>query len=104
MAVEEIDLFEVKSGTKVNPRYVADLALQAHVLAACGHKLRAAYLLTVNPKYVHKEGADYPPMQLLRSADVTATTFTARSGVEKNRLARTPRRASPNADSGRCKT
>lgn len=67
-----MDLFEVKSGTKVNPRYVADLALQAHVLAACGHKLRATYLLTVNPKYAHKEGADYPPMQLLRSADVTA--------------------------------
>ena len=66
-----IDLFEIKSGTKANPRYVVDLALQAHVAAASGFKLRAAYLLTVNPKYVHKEGADYPPMQLLRSADVT---------------------------------
>lgn len=66
-----IDLFEIKSGTKANPRYVVDLALQAHVAAGSGFKLRAAYLLTVNPKYVHKEGADYPPMQLLRSADVT---------------------------------
>lgn len=67
-----VDLFEVKSGTKVNPRYVADLALQAHAIAASGHTLRAAYLLHVNPKYAHKEGSDYPPMQLLRSADVTA--------------------------------
>ena len=66
------DLFEIKSGTKANPRYVVDLALQAHVVEASGHKLRAAWLLTMNPKYVHKEGADYPAMQLLRSADVTA--------------------------------
>lgn len=66
------DLFEIKSGTKVKHRYVNDLALQAHVLEASGFKLRAAFLLHVNPKYAHKEGTDYPPMQLLRSADVTA--------------------------------
>lgn len=66
------DLFEIKSGTKVKHRYVNDLALQAHVLACCGLQLRAAYLLHVNPKYVHKEGTEYPPMQLLRSGDVTA--------------------------------
>lgn len=68
----QVDLFEIKSGTKVKHRYVNDLALQAHVLGLCGLTLRAAYLLHVNPKYVHKEGADYPPMQLLRSGDVTA--------------------------------
>ena len=49
-----------------------DLALQAHVAERCGLKVRAAFLLHLNPKYVHKEGADYPPMQLLRSADITA--------------------------------
>ncbi len=65
------DLVEIKSGTQVKHRYVNDLALQALVLEQCGLKLRAAYLLHVNPKYVHKEGADYPPMQLLRSGDVT---------------------------------
>jgi hypothetical protein len=68
----QCDLFEIKSGTKVKHRYVNDLALQAHVLALSGLKMRAAYLLHVNPKYVHKEGADYPAMQLLRSTDVTA--------------------------------
>lgn len=68
----QCDLFEIKSGTKVKHRYVNDLALQAHVLGQCGLKMRAAYLLHVNPKYVHKEGADYPAMQLLRSSDVTA--------------------------------
>lgn len=66
-----IDVYEVKSGTKVKQRYVNDLALQVHVAGLCGLKVRAAFLLHVNPKYTHKEGADYPPMQLLRSADVT---------------------------------
>ncbi|MBL9078170.1 MAG: DUF2779 domain-containing protein [Planctomycetes bacterium] len=67
-----IDLYEVKSGTKIKHRYVNDLALQVHVVSLCGHKVRAAFLLHVNPGYVHKEGADFPPMQLLRSADVTS--------------------------------
>jgi hypothetical protein len=67
-----VDLFEIKSGTKIKHRYVNDLALQVHVLAACGYSLRAAYLLHVNPKYSHKEGTDFPAMQLLRSGDVTA--------------------------------
>ncbi len=68
----QCDLFEVKSGVKVKHRYVNDLALQTHVLAANGLKVRAAYLLHVSPKYVHKEGADFPAMQLLRSGDITA--------------------------------
>lgn len=67
-----IDLYEIKSGTKIKYRYVNDLALQAHVAERCGLKVRAAFLLHLNPKYVHKEGSEYPPMQLLRSADITA--------------------------------
>ena len=67
-----LDLYEIKSGTKIKHRYVNDLALQVHVVEACGHKVRASFLLHCNPKYSHKEGSDFPPMQLLRSADVTA--------------------------------
>ena len=67
-----VDLFEIKSGTKVKHRYVNDLALQAVVVGQCGLQLQRAYLLHVNPTYSHAGGDDYPPMQLLRSADVTA--------------------------------
>lgn len=67
-----LDVYEIKSGTRINPRYVNDLALQTVVIAASGMRVRAAFLLHLNPKYVHKEGAEFPPMQLLRSADVTA--------------------------------
>ena len=67
-----LDLYEIKSGTKIKHRYVNDLALQVHVVEACGHKVRASFLLHCNPKYAHKAGTDFPAMQLLRSADVTA--------------------------------
>jgi hypothetical protein len=67
-----VDLYEIKSGIKIKHRYVNDLALQAHVAERCGLRMRAAFLLHLNPKYVHKEGADFPPMQLLRSADITS--------------------------------
>jgi hypothetical protein len=67
----QLDVYEIKSGTKIKHRYVFDLALQVHAVEASGRTVRAAFLLHVNPKYAHKEGADYPPMQLLRSADVT---------------------------------
>lgn len=69
---QQVDLFEVKSGTKIKHRYVNDLALQATVLAHSDLTLRAAFVLHVNAQYSHKEGEPYPPMQLLRSADVTA--------------------------------
>ncbi|MCK5941833.1 MAG: DUF2779 domain-containing protein [Planctomycetes bacterium] len=69
---DRVDLFEIKSGTKVKHRYVNDLAMQAIVLEKCGYKMQRAYLLHINPKYTHQAGEDYPPMQLLRSADVTA--------------------------------
>lgn len=67
----QLDLYEIKSGTKIKHRYIFDLALQMHVVEASGRTVRAAFLLHINPKYTHKEGVPYPPMQLLRSADVT---------------------------------
>ncbi len=68
---KRVDLFEIKSGTKVKHRYVNDLALQATVLAQNGYEMQRAYLLHVNPTYAHTAGEDYPPMQLMRSSDVT---------------------------------
>jgi hypothetical protein len=78
-----VDLFEIKSGTKVKHRYVNDLALQATVLAANGYQVQRAYLLHINPKYTHKAGEPYPPMQLLRSADVTAKVHKQQPNVAR---------------------
>lgn len=66
------DLYEVKSGTKVKPRYVTDLALQVHVMETAGTKVRKANILHLNGRYAHTEGEDYPVQKLFKSADVTA--------------------------------
>ncbi|MFK7741293.1 MAG: DUF2779 domain-containing protein [Planctomycetota bacterium] len=80
---DAVDLFEIKAGTKVKHRYVNDLALQAIVLAGCGKKLQRAYLLHIQSKFEHKEGEDYPPMELLRSADVTPKVQKQMPNVER---------------------
>ncbi len=67
----QIDVFEIKSGTKIKQRYLADLALQVHAARTCGHTVRAVFLLHVQPRYEHRADADFPPMQLMRSADVS---------------------------------
>ena len=41
----ELDIFEVKSGTKVKPRHIMDFALQMYVIEACGHTVRNASIL-----------------------------------------------------------
>ena len=67
----QLDLFEVKSGTKVNARYLADIAMQVLAIEGAGFQVRAVHVLHVNHRYTHKEGEDYPPQQLFKNADVT---------------------------------
>jgi len=67
----QLDLYEVKSGTKVKSRYLADLALQVLTIERAGHKVRAAFVLHLDKKYKHPGGDDYVAAKLLRSADVT---------------------------------
>ncbi|MGE3174937.1 MAG: DUF2779 domain-containing protein [Planctomycetota bacterium] len=67
----ELDIYEVKSGTKVKARYVTDLALQALTIERAGHKVRGMFVLHLDKTYKHAGGAEYPPAGLLKSADVT---------------------------------
>ncbi|MEC8253258.1 MAG: hypothetical protein VX044_08605, partial [Planctomycetota bacterium] len=60
-----------------------DLALQAAVLAENGYVVQRAYLLHLNTNYEHRAGDAYPPMQLLRSSDVTAKVTKQRANVER---------------------
>ncbi len=68
----ELDVFEVKSGTKVKPRHILDLALQAFTIEGMGLKVRNTVLLHVNPQYRHEGGAKYPVNRLFKNLDVTA--------------------------------
>lgn len=65
-----VELFEVKSGIKVKPRHVRDVAFQVHVLEAGGMNVRAATVLHLSGQYRHG-GGDYPVHELFQHVDVT---------------------------------
>ena len=66
-----VDLFEVKSGTKVKKRHVRDLAFQVNVIEACGYRVRQAWVLHLNTEYKHRGGANYPVHEIFKNVDVT---------------------------------
>lgn len=66
-----VDLFEVKSGTRVKIRHLKDVALQVSVIEAAGWRVRGASVLHVDPRYRHAGGNKYPIQQLFKSVDVT---------------------------------
>jgi predicted RecB family nuclease len=65
------DLYEVKSGTKVKPENVTDVAVQVWVLEGAGLKIRRAYLMHLDNTYVYA-GGDYDLGSLFAAEDVTA--------------------------------
>jgi hypothetical protein len=65
------DLYEVKSGTRVKPVNLTDVAVQTWVLEGAGLKIRRAYLMHLDNTYVY-EGADYDLKRLFTAEDVTS--------------------------------
>ena len=66
-----LSVFEVKSGTKVKPRHVMDVALQMYVIEANGYRVRTTNVLHVNAQYRHAAEGKYPAHELFKNADVT---------------------------------
>jgi len=65
------DLYEVKSGTRVKPVNITDVAVQTWVLEGAGLPIRTAYLMHLDNTYVY-EGGDYDLERLFRAEDITA--------------------------------
>lgn len=68
----KVDVYEVKSGTKVKNRHVRDLALQVWAIERAGLEVRQAWILHLNTQYRHRGGNNYPVHELFRHVDVTA--------------------------------
>lgn len=66
-----VDIFEVKSGTKVKPRHVMDVALQMWVIESCGFTVRSASLLHLDAEFRHDGSKNYPVHKFFKNADVT---------------------------------
>lgn len=69
LATNEIEIYEVKSGTSSKEEYKLDLAFQCVVARAAGYNLRAAHLITVDSSYVLDGELDVT--RLLRITDET---------------------------------
>lgn len=67
----ELDIFEVKSGTKVKPRHVMDIALQMWVIEGHDYTVSSASLLHLDAEFRHDGGEDYPVHKLFKNVDVT---------------------------------
>lgn len=68
-ATGEIDIYEVKSGTKAKPEYVLDLAFQCHAATAAGFQVRKAYLIVLDTTYIFD--GDLDAIRLLKVSDET---------------------------------
>ena len=67
-----VEVYEVKSGTKVKTRHLRDLAFQIHAIERSGLEVHRAWILHLNTQYTHKGGNKYPVLELFKHVDVTA--------------------------------
>lgn len=77
------DLYEVKATTGVKEVHLADLAIQVHVLRGAGVAIARAFLLHLDPAYVHPGGA-YDLSGLFAAVDLTEAVADALEGVARD--------------------
>lgn len=78
----EIDLYEIKSSTRVKEEHLYDLAFQRAVIEGNGLKIRKVYVIYVNNEYV-RHGA-IKPNELTKMDDVTLVVRNLESFTESN--------------------
>jgi hypothetical protein len=65
----EVDLYEIKSSTKVKKEHILDLAFQTTVLERCGYIVNDIYVMHVDTSYVRKGEVDI--RQMVSTQNVT---------------------------------
>ena len=73
-------IYEVKSSTKLNAVYLADIAYQKYVLQKCGVSVTGAYLVHINADYLFDGAIDLN--KLFETEDVSALLREEEAGVE----------------------
>ncbi len=63
------EIYEVKGGTKLDPVYVDDAALQYHVLTGAGIKVNKVFITHINSEYLRKGALDV--QKLFTSENIT---------------------------------
>lgn len=79
---KEVDLYEIKSSTKVKEEHLYDLAFQRVVIEANGLKIRKIFVIYVNNAYVRH--GSIKPEELTKIDDVTLAVHNLSSFTESN--------------------
>lgn len=79
---KEVDLYEIKSSTRVKDEHLYDLAFQRAVIEANGLKIRKIFVIYVNNEYVRH--GDIKSEELTKMDDVTLAVHNLASFTESN--------------------
>lgn len=79
---KEVDLYEIKSSTKVKDEHLYDLAFQRAVIEANGLKIRKIFVIYVNNEYVRH--GEIVPTELTKMDDVTLAVHNLAAFTESN--------------------
>ncbi len=79
IATDEVEIYEVKSSTKVKVEHELDLAFQCIVAENCGKTVKGAYIITVDSSYVYDGNLDAE--KLLRVTDETEKVLELKDEV-----------------------
>lgn len=77
-----LDLYEIKSSTKVKPEHLADLSFQLTVLELAGYTVRNIAVIFCNNQYTRQGEID--PLQLATHQDVTRQVFELQAHTKRN--------------------
>lgn len=75
-----LDLYEIKSSTKVKPEHIPDLAFQTIVLENAGFSVRKVFVIHVNNEYVRDGDIDYGKL-----SSISDVTDNVRDIIEKTK-------------------
>lgn len=76
-----VDLYEIKSSTKVKPEHEYDLAFQVAVLEGCGFTVRKVAVIHVNNEYVRY--GEIEPEKITATTDATENVFALREKTQR---------------------
>lgn len=79
---KEIDLYEIKSCTKVKEEHLYDLAFQSRIIEANGLNIRKIYIIYVNKAYIRQ--GDINPEELSKIEDVTLAVHNLADFTKEN--------------------
>ncbi|OVE74580.1 hypothetical protein BVX95_02005 [archaeon D22] len=72
---DEWDIIEVKSGTKVEPHHIPDVAFQKQIVTKAGLKIRDCYLMHINNKYIKEGDINYNDLFAIENINEKVNQF-----------------------------